>query len=102
MDWITEVSFLRKDTAELDSAATVKEVLDQLECYAPIFLRRGSDRYAVCLYVEADRLSEATDRAESLVKLAFRDCGLAWPATRRTIADIYIEEPAARDRYPSF
>lgn len=88
IDWITEVSWPSQDTPELESPLETKRLLDALEIHSPVFGHRTNGRDFVCLYVEAERASEATDRAEALLKLAFASCNLPWPTSRRAICDI--------------
>lgn len=86
--WIVEIDWSKSSTPELELDLTECHLLDHLGACCPYFVNRSEDKYTLVLNLRADRLSEAEQKADDLLKQALQACDLPWPTSRRKICDI--------------
>lgn len=88
MVWIVEIDWSKSSTPDLDQAPFQCHLLEQLSPCCPYFVNRSELKHTLVLNLSADRLSEAEQKADDLLKQALQACGHPWPASRRKICDI--------------
>jgi hypothetical protein len=86
--WIVEIDWSKSATPSLEVGYTQNHLLEYLCACCPYFVNRSSKRYTLVLNLQAERLSEAEQKADELLKQALQACNLPWPASRRKICDI--------------
>lgn len=86
--WIVEISWSKSATPQLTKRSMQRRLLLYLGASCPYFVNRPGDVYTLALSLKAERLSEAEQKADDLLKQALVACNLPWPSSRRKICDI--------------